>query len=169
VWKRVVPALAVLLWIGVPGAGRGAEPIGGPPTGEGRPLPEAVRAPCGTIAAILSVYPTFEVGKSSGPVRVARDGPGSAGCRVRAAGPAWGLSGEVPPERALRDLMGQLGWEEDPHRAADGPGTTSFALRKGRVLCLVRGGAPSGVDEGGKISRAATYELGAACAAEPDR
>ena len=113
------------------------------------------------------MYPTFVVGTSEGPVQGVRGGPESAGCRVRAAGPAWGLVGEVPPDLALRDLMGQLGWKEDLRHAADGQGTTSFALRKERVLCLVGGGAPSGIDDG-KAARAGTYELDAGCAADPD-
>jgi hypothetical protein len=166
--KRVVPALAVLLWIGASGAGREAETIAGPSTGKDGQPPEEVRASCSTIAAILAVYPTFVVGTSEGPVRGMRDGPEQAGCRVRAAGPAWGLVGEVPPDRALRDLMGQLGWKEDLRHAADGPGTTSFALRKERVLCLFSVGAPSGIEDG-RIFRAGTYELEAGCAAEPDR
>jgi len=107
------------------------------------------------------------VGISEGPVQGVRGGLERVGCRVRAAGPAWGLVGEVPPDRALRDLMGQLGWKEDLRYAADGKGTTSFALRKERVLCLVGGGAPSGIDDG-KAVRAGIYELDAVCAAGPD-
>jgi hypothetical protein len=165
--NRVVPVLAVLLWIGASGAGRGAETIADPSGGKDvLLLPKEVRASCNTISAILTVYPTFVVETSEGPVQVARGGPERAGCRVRAVGPAWGLVGEVPPDRALRDLMGQLGWKEDLRYAADGPGTTSFALRKERVLCVVGGGAPSGIDDG-KALRAGTYELDAGCAADP--
>ena len=165
--NRVVPVLAVLLWIGASGAGRGAETIADPSAGRDALSPKEVRTSCNIIAAILTVYPTFVVGTSEGPVRGVRGGPESAGCRVRAAGPAWGLVGEVPPDRALRDLMGQLGWKEDLRLAADGPGTTSFALRKERVLCLVGGGAPSGIDDG-TIVCAGTFELDAGCAADPD-
>ena len=63
--------------------------------------------------------------------------------------------------------MGQLGWKEDLRYAADGPGITSFALRKERVLCLVGVGAPSGIYNGTTV-RAGTYELDAGCAADPD-
>ncbi|HLO26944.1 MAG TPA: hypothetical protein VK187_12600 [Geobacteraceae bacterium] len=165
--NRVVPVLAVLLWIGASGAARGAETIADPSAGKDALPPKEVRASCNTIAAILTVYPTFVVETSEGLVQGVRDGPERVGCRVRAAGPAWGLVGEVPPDLALRDLMGQLGWKEDLRHAADGPGTTSFALRKERVLCIVGGGAPSGIDDG-KVVRAETYELDAGCAANPD-
>lgn len=164
--KRFVPAMAAILWIGASGAGLGAETIAGPSTGKDASPPKEVRASCGTIAAILAVYPTFVVKTSEGPVRVERDGRERAGCRVKAAGPSWGLVGEVPPERALRDLMGQLGWEEDLRYIGGGPGTFSFALRRERVLCLISGGAPSGKGDG-SISRAGTYELEVGCAA-PD-
>lgn len=165
--NRVVPVLAVLLWIGASGAARGAETIADPSAGKDAPPPKQVLASCNTIAAILTVYPTFVVETSEGPVQGVRGGPERVGCRVRAAGPAWGLVGEVPPDLALRDLMGQLGWKEDLRHAADGPGTTSFALRKERVLCIVGGGAPSVIDDG-KVVRPETYELDAGCAADPD-
>jgi len=165
--NRVVPVLAVLLWIGASGAGRGAETIADPSAGKEALPPKEVRASCDTIAAILTVYPTFVVETTEGPVQSVRGGPESAGCRVRAAGPAWGLVGEVPPDRALRDLMGQLGWKEDLRHIANGQGATSFALRKERVLCIVGGGLPSGIDDG-KAVRAGTYELDAVCAADPD-
>jgi hypothetical protein len=167
--NRVVPVLAVLLWVGASGATRGAETITDPSAGKDALSPQEVRASCNTIAAILMVYPTFVVETSEGPVQGVRGGTERVGCRVRAAGPAWGLVGEVPPDYALRDLMGQLGWKADLRHAADGPGTTSFAfaLRKERVLCIVGGGAPSGIDDGKEV-RAETYELAAGCAADPD-
>ena len=90
--NRVVPVLAVLLWIGASGAGRGAETIADPSAGRDALSPKEVRTSCNIIAAILTVYPTFVVGTSEGPVRGVRGGPESAGCRVRAAGPAGGWS-----------------------------------------------------------------------------
>ena len=53
------------------------------------------------------------------------------------------MAGEVPPEEPIRFLLGESGWEVDPLYEADGPGTTSFALRKNGILCLLAGGAPS--------------------------
>lgn len=165
--RRIVPAVALLLIVGVPGAALGGETAAGPSSGTDRPAPEAARAACRTIAAILAVYPTMEVGTAEGPVRGMPAGAERPGCRVFATSPAWGLVGEVPPDQALRDLMGQLGWEEDPRHTADGPGTASFALRKKGALCLVSGGAPSAIEEGG-IFLAATYELLAECAADAE-
>jgi hypothetical protein len=94
---RLAPVLAVLLWIGASGAGRGAETIADPSAGKDALPPKEVRSSCNTIAAILTVYPTFVVGTSEGPVQSVRGGPERVGCRVRAASPAWGLVGEVPP------------------------------------------------------------------------
>lgn len=165
--RRIVPAAALLLIVGVPGAALGGETAAGPSSGTDRPAPDAAQAACRTIAAIMAVYPTMKVDTTEGPVRNMEAGAERPGCRVFAASPARGLVGEVPPDSALRDLMGQLGWEEDPLHTADGPGTASFALRKKRVLCFVSGGAPSGIEEG-RIFRAATYELSADCTADAE-
>jgi hypothetical protein len=54
---------------------------------------------------------------------------------------------------------------EDPSYSADGPGTTSFALRKGAILCLVSAGAPSGFEDG-EFFTDEIYELDARCAAD---
>lgn len=89
-------------------------------------------------------------------------------CGEKTSGPAWGIAGEVAPEEAIRNLLRQAGWEEDLLHAADGPGTTSFALRKDGILCVVSGGAPSGIEDG-KIFMAEKYELEARCVAESAR
>jgi len=124
-------------------------------------------APCRTIAAILSVYPVLDVKMSQGAVRNLRDGTERPGCRVHASGPTSGIAGEVRPEEAVRDLLGQSGWVEDPLYGADGPGTASFAFRTDDVLCTASGGAHSWI-ENGKIVTADRYEIEAGCVAEPD-
>jgi hypothetical protein len=126
-----------------------------------------VYSSCGTIAAILAVYPTMDVWKSEGPVRSPRDATEHPGCRIHASSPTALLSGEVDPAEALRRYFSDSGWEEDSQFAADGPGTTSFAFRKRGVLCLASGGAHSWIDDG-RISTSETYELTVECSLQPD-
>lgn len=57
---------------------------------------------------------------------------------------------------------------EDPNYSADGAGTTSFALRKDGILCLVGAGAPSGFEDGVFFTDE-IYELDAQCVAETKR
>jgi len=127
---------------------------------------EKVRASCDAVAAILVVYPALEVRTSTGKIRDLRDGSDRPGCRVQAFGPTLGFPGEVRPDASIRRIMSQDGWEEDLCYAADGPGTTSFALRKRGILCLFHGGAPSGVEDG-KIVSAERYQFEAGCSSEP--
>jgi hypothetical protein len=156
--RTVFPALAALFLICVPRTGPAVE--------TGRPAPEEIGKVCGTIAAIVAVYPTLEVRKTlEEPDRSTVGGTSRAGCRVVASGPIRGIVGEVPPVQAIRDLLRQSGWKEDPRLAADGPGTASIGLRKDGLLCIVSGGAPSGVEDG-KPFTGEKYDLTARCAAE---
>lgn len=165
--KRLpVLAPAILLLIQVSGAGLCQEKAGGDSSGKKHSIPEKVRASCGAIAAILVVYPALEVRKSEGEIRDLRDGSERPGCHVHAFGPTSGIDGEVRPDEALRRTMSQDGWEEDLRYAADGPGTTSFGLRKRGILCLFHGGAHSWVEDG-KIVSAERYQFEAGCASEP--
>ena len=57
--NRVVPVLAVLLWIGASGAARGAETIADPSAGKDAPPPKEVRASCVNAACIRELQPWF--------------------------------------------------------------------------------------------------------------
>ncbi|HBO68923.1 MAG TPA: hypothetical protein DD658_01760 [Deltaproteobacteria bacterium] len=63
------------------------------------------------------------------------------------------MTGEVPPDEPIRFLLGESGWEVDSRYSADGPGTTSFALRKNGILCLFTGGAHSWTEDGNVCTR----------------
>lgn len=165
--KRFVLVLAIPLLIGVPWEGLCGEKNSVPPGGDDPAVSGEAGGSCRTIAAILRVYPALEVRKSGGSVRYVRNGSESRGCRILASGPTSAVAGEVAPDEAVRQLLQQDGWKEDPGHAADGPGTTSFVLRKGGISCLVRGGAPSGI-ENGKVFSAGKYELDAQCMAEKE-
>lgn len=163
---RMFLSMAVFLLFLASGSGVRPGVCAGHSDGAERPHPESSREACRTIAAILAVYPVLEVKTTEGPVRDPLDGSERAGCLVFASGPASGLAGEVPPEEPIRFLMGESGWEEDPRYAADGPGTTSFALRKGSGLCLFGGGAPSGI-EGDTFLGAERFVFEAGCTGNP--
>jgi len=163
----IVRALAVFLLIVVPATALGGESAD--PAGEkGNPPAFSAPASCRIIAAILGVYPNLAVRTLEGPVLDLLGTFEQPACRVHAAGPARVLVGEVPPARALRELLGQLGWEEDPRLIPGDWSDTSFLLRKESVLCLFTGDALSGT-EFVTAFRKETYELEAMCAAKRDR
>ncbi len=151
----------------LPSAGICGSMDAGNPNGMGQPIPDNVLGTCRTIAAILSVYPTLEVRKSEEPIRDLPANPERPGCRIIAFGPAWGIAGEIDPAEALRSHLQGTGWMEDIRYAADGPGTTSFAFRKDRMLCRVSGGAHSWIEDG-KPFTSDRYQLEAACVSDPD-
>ena len=154
--------LVIALMFFLPGAGLCGEKDAGNPNGRGRPIPDKVLGTCRTIAAILSVYPTFEVGKSEETIRDLQGIPERPGCRIIAFGPTWGIAGEIDPAEAVKGHFQGTGWMEEILYAADGPGTTSFAFRKDGMLCRVSGGAHSWI-EGGKHFTSERYELEAGC------
>lgn len=166
--KLPVMVLTILLLNRVSVAGLCEKKPSGHRNGGKEPVPELARGSCRTIAGILSIYPVLEVRTSEGPVRGLLDGKKRYGCRVHASGPTSGLTGEVPPDQPIRFLLGEDGWEEDPLYAADGPGTTSFALRRNGILCLFSGGAHSWI-ENGKIETSESFAFEAGCVAEPER
>jgi hypothetical protein len=166
--KRFILALAVLLLVGVPWAVLCGEKTSAHSGGEDPAVSDKTGKPCRTLAAILRVYPALEVRTSEGSVRDTGNEFESPGCRVHASGPTTLIAGEVPPEVAVRQLLEQGGWKEDANYSADGAGTTSFALRKGGILCLVSAGAPSGFEDG-KFFTDDIYELDARCGAESER
>ncbi len=164
--KQIVLSVALTVMVFLSGAGLCQE-AGTGRAGRGNfPGPDTAIGACRTIAAILSVYPALDVKMSPGTVRDGKDRTERPGCRVHASGPTSGIAGEVRPDDAVRNWLGQAGWEEDPLCAADGPGTTSFAFRKDDVLCTVGGGAHSWIEDG-QILTADRYELEAGCMADP--
>jgi hypothetical protein len=132
-----------------------------------QPIPDEVMGTCRTIAAVLSVYPPLEVRKSEEPVRDVQRISERPGCRVLASGPTSGMFGEIDPAEAVRGRFQGDGWMEDIRYAADGPGTTSFAFRKNRILCTVSGGAHSWIEDG-KTFTSERYGIEAACVSEHD-
>lgn len=163
----IVRALAVFLLIIVPATalgGKSADPAGE----KGNPPVSSAPASCRIIAAILGVYPNLAIRTLERPILDPLGTFEQPACQVRAAGPARVLVGEVPPARALRELLEQLGWEKDPHLLPSDWSDTSFLFRKNSVLCMFTGDVLSGT-EFVTAFRKETYELEATCAAKQDR
>jgi hypothetical protein len=163
--RLVLVVIPFMLFL--PGAGLCEGKDAGHPNGMHQPNPDKVMGTCKTIAAILAIYPTLEVRKSEGPVRDLQGITERPGCRITAFGPASGIAGEIDPAEAVRGQFQGDGWMEDIRYAADGPGTTSFAFRKNRILCRVSGGAHSWIEDG-KTFTSERYELEAGCVSDPD-
>lgn len=122
---------------------------------------------CRTVAAILSVYPPLEVVASAAPVRSAPDAAERPGCRVQASGPTALIFGEVDPAEAVGIYFAGTGWEEDARLSADGPGTTSFAFRRGGMMCRTEGGAHAWIEDGESFM-SDRYEITVECTPQPD-
>ena len=165
--RPLCPLLLVIAFIFfLPGAGLcGGKDVGNP-NGMSQPISDKVSGACQKIAAIFAEYPALEVRESEGPVRGPQDISELSGCRIIAFGPASGVAGEIDPAEAVRGRFQGDGWTEDPRYSADGPGTTSFVFRKGRIMCGVSGGAHSWIEDG-KTIISERYELEAWCASNP--
>jgi len=109
----------------------------------------------------------MEVRKAEGPVRDVQGISERPGCRIVASGPTSGISGDIDPAEAVRSWFQGGGWMEDIRYAADGPGTTSFAFRKNRILCRVGGGAHSWIEDRESFT-SERYDLEAGCVSDPD-
>lgn len=163
--RLLLPVISLMFFL--PGAGICGRNDAGNPNGMSQTIPDKVLGTCQTIAAILSVYPTLEVRKSEEPIRDLQANPERPGCRIIAFGPTWGIAGEIDPAEAVRGHLEGTGWMEEIRYAADGPGTTSFAFRKNRMLCRVSGGAHTWIEDG-KPFTSERYELEAGCVSDPD-
>ncbi len=157
----------ILFLVCLPGTGLCEGNDAALPNGNDPPIPETAMATCQSIAAILAAYPALEVRTSEEVVQDLRDRSEGFGCRVLSSGPTSGIDGEVEPADAARGLLQGEGWKEDLHYAADSPGTTSFAFRKQRILCMASGGAHSWIEDG-KIFTSERYEFDVACVSDPE-
>ena len=87
------------------------------------------------------------------------------GCRVLSAARVASVAGRARPDEIVRVKLPERGWKEDPLNAADGSGTTAFALRKGSVLCRFQAGAPASIVDG-EVVPAERYKFEAECMAD---
>lgn len=125
------------------------------------PVPPDLRKACERIAtAVREIGLVPEV--TEGRVGHASSEREQVGCRVLAVAPTATVVGRVEPDTTIRDRQSRDGWKEDLGYAADGPGTTAFAFRRGGTLCVFSLGAPSYLEDG-EIVTAERYEFDARC------
>lgn len=98
--------------------------------------PDSAQTACTEIVTLARQLPGLAVRLSEGIVRDDKTGSNHNGCRVIGAGESVEYRDNGWPHDILRMQMKFHNWREDISRAADGAGSTAFALRKGVVLCL---------------------------------
>jgi len=153
-WSFVDNADLVAWFLSQPVAAAGAD---------ARPVTTEVKAACAAIDTVVREVTGWDIDRFDGKVF---DDPARSwrrGCRVVTSGPTASLDEANDPAEHLRTSLAALGWTDVLDYSADGPGTTAFAFRTGRVLCVVRGGAPSYLDDDGEIVVAERYEVDAGC------
>ena len=129
---------------------------------EGGDLPIAVHELCGTIAEFLASLPGAEIRKSDGQNNEYLSETRLSVCYVQAFGHLSALEGEDPAE-LVRNQFQPLGWKEELRFAADGPDGTSFAFRKGQVLCQFQGAWDGGDDSDPGYEPSDEYRVSATC------
>jgi len=137
-----------------------AQPLAGPPSAK---IPDQVHAACDVIGTIVREVTGWEPEQFGGTVLDEPNRRWMLGCRVVASGPTASIDEANDPGEALRSRMGAAGWTEDLAYAADSPGTSAFALRRERALCLFQLGAPSYLADDGEIVVAERYEVEGGC------
>ena len=133
------------------------------PAADSRPITADVMAACGVIDRIMREVTGWDIDRFDGKVFDDLARSWRRGCRVVTSGPTASLDEANDPAEHLRTRLAALGWTDVLDYSADGPGTTAFAFRTGRVLCVVRAGAPSYLADDGEIVVAERYEVDAGC------
>jgi hypothetical protein len=98
--------------------------------------PDLSKAACTEIAALASKFSGLTISQSVGSVHDDRTDSDHIGCRIVGFSDGIHYRGYKWPHDILRMRMTSEEWREDISRAADGAGSTAFALRKGTSLCL---------------------------------
>lgn len=98
--------------------------------------PDLFRTACIQIAAAASKISGVTIRESAGTVYDDKTGLDYNGCRIVGDGDGVEYRDDKWPHDILRARMMADGWQEDISRAADGAGSTAFAIRKSTALCL---------------------------------
>lgn len=102
----------------------------------GAERPDLARQACTEIARRTGEFSGLTVKQFEGPVRGHKTGQDYPGCRVASDGGEIDYHDDKWPHDILLMHMLEDHWQEDISRAADGSGSTAFALRKDSALCV---------------------------------
>jgi hypothetical protein len=91
---------------------------------------------CTKVAVWSGRFPQLTVETLAGPIRDDKTGRDYIGCRVVSVGDGIEYRDDKWPHDILRMNMLAHDWQEDISRAADGAGSTAFAVSKDAALCV---------------------------------
>jgi hypothetical protein len=98
--------------------------------------PDLAMDACKDIGLLVGRFSGLIVTESEGTVHDGKTGSDHYGCRLVGAGTNVEYREDKWPHNVRRMRMTSDMWQEDISRAADGAGSTAFAVRKGDALCL---------------------------------
>ena len=126
-------------------------------------LPGLVKSTCTEIASLARTLPGLTIKESTGAVHDDKTGVDHSGCRIVGAGESVEYRDDEWPHEILRTRMTNDEWREDISRAADGAGSTAFAVRKGTVLCLFSAAWITSALSEPETSASSSYEFEVGC------
>lgn len=106
--------------------------------------PNLADTACNQLASAAREISGLTWTESMGTVHDGRTGSDHHGCRIHVEGDRANDPDDPWPHDILRVRMTSADWREDDARAADGAGSTSFAIRKGVAMCLFAAGWNAG-------------------------
>jgi hypothetical protein len=153
----MTPALAVIALSGVALLQTGNVETHGTDPAE---LPKVA---CKAIADLASKLPGLTVKDSDGTVHDHKTDSSHNGCRIVGASDGAQYRKDEWPHDILRIRMISESWREDIGRAADGAGSTAFAIRKGTAMCLFSASWDTGEPSESGISATGEYKIEVGC------
>lgn len=103
---------------------------------QGTEHPGLAKTACLEIALLAQEFSGLTVAQSEGTIHDGKTGSVYPGCRIIGTGDRVAYHDAGWPHDRLRMRMTSDGWREDITRAADGAGSTAFAIHKGAAMCL---------------------------------
>ncbi|MEW6439338.1 MAG: hypothetical protein AB1640_00235 [bacterium] len=125
-----------------------------------------VSAACEGLAKLASECPGATLQRGDGMFIDEVGGRERIGCCLMIRGSFAALRGAPDVAERLHDSLPSRGWKEELRYAADGPDGTMFGMRKGSVLCVVKGRWNGGDDEDPSYAPSDLYEVTVDCAAD---
>ena len=120
---------------------------------------------CEPFFLALKAVPHDKLSRSDGGHQSLQDGKKYEGCEVQFVTNDVLLAGKRAPdfEAVKGSAMHRRGWRENISMRADGPGTGSFGIEKGTMLCLVSHAQPSYIDDDGTFVQSETLSMTIQC------